>query len=99
MLGFDFDGVVTKGYRPKYCDVIITGCGVNKFAHVIKEMIKLRIGCPVYFNPYNDGSIETAAKWKSEMILRLKCERFYENDSIQVKIIQKNCPNCEVIKI
>ena len=101
MIGFDFDGVVTTGrYKPDFTDVIITGNTIPMFAHVIKEMKRLGVACPVYFMPYDSANnIQVAAKWKSEMIERLNCSRFYEDDPNQAFIIKKNCPNCEVVVV
>lgn len=101
MIGYDFDGVVTTGkYHPDYGDVIITGNTIPMFAHVIKEMKRLGVACPVYFMPYDAANNPPiVAKWKSEMIERLKCSRFYEDDPTQFRIIKRNCPDCEVILV
>ena len=100
MIGYDFDGVVTTGkYRPDYGDVIITANTIPMFAHVIRVMKELKVACPVYFNPYPPNNVLFAARWKSEMIQKLKCNKFYEDDPAQVRIIKGNCPDCEVIQV
>lgn len=100
MIGFDFDGVVTTGkYNPRFTDVIITACGIDMFAHVIRTMKELNVACPVYFNPNKDINRTKAAIWKSEMINKLSCDEFYEDDQLQYEIIRDSCSNCMVFKV
>lgn len=102
MTGWDFDGVLTTGrYHPEFDDVIITGNTRGMFPHVIKEMRRLNIACPVYFNPYDwaANNNEAVALWKVEMITKLQCEYFYEDDPVQFQIIKQCCPKTMIIKV
>lgn len=101
MIGYDFDGVVTTGrFHPDFGDVIITGNTIPMFAHVIKEMKRLNVACPVYFMPYDVANNNVvAARWKSEIIQKLNCSEFYEDNPIQARIISRNCPGCRVVLV
>lgn len=100
MIGYDFNGVVDTGkYRPTKEDVIITGINRKMAPVVFKYMKEHGILCLVYINPYMEMSKEKAALWKSEMIVRLKCERFYEDDYVQYEYIKNHCQGCEIIKV
>ena len=102
MTGYDFNGVVDTGrFIPESTDVIITGNTLPMAKSVIVWLLEHNIFCPVYFMPYKNGANnrELTAMWKSEMILRLGCERYYEDDPLQYQILVNCCPDCGIIKV
>ena len=102
MIGYDFNGVVDSGnYRPTIADVIITGNTLPMVDSVLRWLYQNGIWCAVYFMPYKNGANnrELTALWKSEMIMKLGCEKFYEDDPLQHQIIKASCSDCEVIKV
>jgi len=102
MIGYDFNGVVDTGkYIPIDNDVIITGNTLPMVNSVLDWLRNAGIICAVYFMPYKNGANnrELTAMWKSEMILRLGCDMFYEDDILQWEIIKQCCPDCQVIKV
>lgn len=102
MIGFDFNGVVDTGnYKPEIGDVIITGNTLPMVAQVMDYLLGHQIVCAVYFMPYKNGANnrELTAMWKSEMIMKLGCSKFYEDDELQYQIIKQCCSDCEVIKV
>lgn len=98
--GYDFNGVVDTGrFVPVEDDVIITSN--NKPYAVTATLVWLRdrqILVPVYFNPYAHNKV-SGGVWKAEMINKLRLTKFYEDDPIQFDIIQKTCPEVELIKV
>jgi len=40
-----------------------------------------------------------AAYFKAMMINWLQVEEFYEDDPVQMAVIQQRCPHCKVIKV
>lgn len=100
MIGYDFNGVVDTGnFIPTIEDVIITSNhNIESKRNTLEWLRDHNILCPVYFNPYSHDQI-SGGKWKSEMILIMKIERFYEDDPIQQAIIEGNCPGLELIKV
>jgi len=104
MIGYDFNGVVDTGkFIPISAadDVIITGNTLSMVNEVMSWLQSHGILCAVYFMPYKNGANnrELTAMWKSEMILRLGCSMYYEDDPLQHLIIEKSCPDCKVIKV
>lgn len=102
MIGYDFNGVVDSGvFIPTVNDVIITGNTLPMVQSVLNWLKEHDIQCAVYFMPYKNGANnrELTGMWKSEMILRLNCERFYEDDPLQYQIIKNCCPDCELVKV
>lgn len=102
MVGYDFNGVVDTdrpGLRPTIEDVIITG---NTHVKGVLDWLQERsIQCAVYFLPDRqaDRNRYAAAVWKSEMIRRLRLDKFYEDDQLTCDIIRASCPECEVVRI
>lgn len=100
MIGYDFDGVASTGkYRIFPDDVIITGNTHHET--VLAKLQELNIKARVYFPPdvrmsHNPYAV---AVWKSEMIRRTRCEKFYEDEITQFDIIRASCPDCEVIRV
>ena|ERR1700756_691613 len=100
MIGYDFDGVITTGkFRVFPDDVIITGN--TNHQGVMKQLSDMDIKARVYFPPdvRMSHSPQAVAVWKSEMIRRTRCEKFYEDEQIQWEIIRASCPDCEVYRV
>lgn len=105
MIGFDFDGVVTlgrPGLIPTIDDVIITG---NTYVKGVLDYLKKNnIECRVYFQPDPTATDRpnnryAAAVWKSEMVRRLRLDKFYEDDQRTCEILTASCPDTEIIRI
>jgi len=102
MIGYDFNGVVDIGrFRPTNEDVIITGNTLVMVPSVLNWLTDNGLQCAVYFMPdvRLANNRNAVAVWKSDMVRRLRCEKFYEDDPIQYEIIKDSCPDCEVIKV
>lgn len=102
MIGYDFDGVITTGrFKPTPRDVIITGNTYRELDHVMNWLDSNSLKCAVYFMPYIDqfGNNYAAAEWKAEMINKLGCPQFYEDNQLQYDIIKNTCSKCDVIKV
>lgn len=100
LLGYDFNGVVDTGrFRVYPDDVIITGNTYH--VEVMKYLSDHDIKARVYFPPdiRMSGNRNAVAVWKSEMIRRVGCTTFYEDDTLQAKIIEDSCPDCKIIKV
>lgn len=93
--GYDIDGVLTRKVEPVKPYVVISGRTLDEWERTVKE---IGVGAPIYLRPYGQpGDRMLAGRWKAEMIERLDVKEFYEDDRVQAKIIQDNCPGCEVI--
>lgn len=102
IIGYDFNGVVDTGrFVPTSKDVIITGNTLPMVPSVMEYLDRNGIVCAVYFNPYKNGANNRhlVGVWKSEMIMRLGCKRFHEDDPLQYEIIKASCADCKVIKV
>lgn len=105
MIGYDFNGVVDlnrPGLRPTIEDVIITGN--TNVPEVLNWLARENISCAVYFQPDKRvtdraNNRYAAAVWKSEMVRRLRLDKFYEDDELQWTIIAASCPDTEVIRV
>jgi len=95
---YDYDGVISKGIEPKENSPIITSRSFEETDRIDEEILKKH---PVYFNPvtWSEKDKENGAKWKAEMINKLGIEEFYEDNCETIKILEKECPNCNIIKI
>lgn len=92
MNGYDLDGVITAGKKPKKAeDVIITGRSYEEAAETYSYLFRSGIFNPVYFNPvaFDDKTIENSAKWKAEISKRLLISIFFEDDERQAKIMRE----------
>ena len=104
--GFDCDGVLTIGIRPTCYDIIITGRSYEEEKETYKWLNKHNIINKVYFNNkiFNDKTRESSGQHKANIINFLlennvKIINFFEDDEIQAKIIEKECPWVNVIRI
>lgn len=97
MKGYDFDGVITRGYLPGPGDVIITGrsCDQADVVRTIKDMARLGVIGPraIYHMPTtwkglpgNEGLIRTG-QWKALMIDALELEEYFEDHPLQLQSI------------
>ena len=110
MKGYDYDGVITKRHIPGEGDVIITGrsCSTADVWRTRQDMIKHKVpaGTAVYHMPTNwkapighEGLICTG-RWKALMIDALDLEVYFEDDPIQLQVIQDHLKgNCKIIKV
>ena len=98
MNGYDIDGVlVPQKVKPQKPYIIITGRTYKEWDRTIKEV---GTEAPIYMRPYGEyGNQSLAGKWKAEMINKLGVETFYEDDPVQIKIIQEDCSNVKIIQI
>lgn len=96
MIGYDIDGVLTKQKLPDDCDVVISGRTLAEYDQTCRN---LACRVPVYIRGSgNYGNREAAGRFKSMMINHLGVKVFYEDDPVQIKIIQEKT-NCEVRKV
>lgn len=97
MIGYDIDGVLTKGIKPKKPYVVISGRVISLWDKTIKEIGN---NAPIYLRPYGErGDRILSGIWKAEMINKFGITKFYEDEEIQADIIKRYCPNCEVLII
>ena len=95
--GYDIDGVLSKGIVPISPYVIISGRTISEYDDMCKA---LAMGAPVFIRgagQFGDGV--HAGNFKAMMINHLGVKMFYEDDPLQISIIKKQCPECEIIKI
>ncbi|MCK4307111.1 hypothetical protein KAW50_02665 [candidate division WOR-3 bacterium] len=93
--GYDWDGVADSGMALQEAAPIITG---RSFEEAHKILIENHV---IYYNPvtYFKKNDRNSAEWKAEMIKRLDIEIFYEDNCEQVKILEKLCPKCLIVKV
>ena len=99
MIGYDIDGVLTRGgavwdFREA---VVISGRTFAEYDEFAKQVAQL---CPVYIRGIGAyGDRQHAGQFKAETIRRLGVTRFYEDDPVQVAIIRAANPGCEVVEV
>jgi hypothetical protein len=98
MNGYDLDGVITKGIKPKRRDVIITGRSYEEAAETYSYLFRSGIFNAVYFNPvpFDEKTLENSAKWKAQMSQRLLVNIFFEDDERQAKIMREVLENVKI---
>jgi hypothetical protein len=111
---FDIDGVIyfgddITGVRPCDNDVIITGRPYHDREDTIKMLESRGIYNTVYMNPLDrhDNPIygrKASGIFKGQMINMLKdlgieVQMHFEDDPIQIKEIQKRCPNVSIVHL
>lgn len=114
IFGYDFDGVITCGIKPReISDVIITGRCIDEKEYVSKVLRKLGIENEVFYNPMflKDRGNHTylsrvySGIHKVETIDKLlkngiKVTRFFDDDEVQIKIIKESCSfDIEIVHI
>lgn len=99
---FDIDGVLFNGWdmpaiRPSPNDIIITGRSIEEYVETIEFLHSRNIFNIVFFNPipYHEKTRETSGIHKAKtlnMLLKsgLNIVIHYEDDPIQMAIIEKN---------
>lgn len=102
MKGYDIDGVITKGILPEIGSVVISGRTIDEYDDLVK---KLAQEFPVYIRYNKSSSLGRYADrvdagfFKSQLINLLKVTEFYEDDEIQIEIINKENPSVVIHKI
>ena len=112
---FDIDGVIyfgddITGVRPCDNDIIITGRPYHDREDTIKMLESRGIYNTVYMNPLdrydnlNRHGRKASGIFKGQMINMLKdlgieVQMHFEDDPIQIKEIQKRCPNVSIVHL
>lgn len=99
MVGYDFDGVLTKkNFYPTEQGVIITGRSYQEKESVYNNLEEQGIDMPVYFSPVpiSEKDYKTSSNHKIRTIKRLNVTEFYENEKHQYERIKKQCPNVKL---
>src|SRR4051794_17004593 len=95
--GYDIDGTLTTGIKPQEPYVIISGRVFAEYNDYVKQLANK---APVYIRGSGKyGDRIHAGTFKSNMINILGVQEFYEDDDVQINIIQQGSPNCKVIKV
>lgn len=94
--GYDIDGVLTAGVKPRGNFVIVSGRTFAEYDEFAKRAAKI---APVYIRGVGAyGDQVHAGQFKAAMIMLLGIEEFHEDDPVQIDIIRKHCPKCTVIQ-
>ena len=95
--GYDIDGVLTAGIKPKGQYVVISGREHTAWAETLKEVGSDQ---PIYLRPFGAyGDQHDAGKWKGMLCAYLGVDEFYEDSPLQATIIRSIAPNCKVILV
>ena len=92
---YDWDGVVSNGVVPDDGAPIISGRSWEEVRRIEYK------GHPIYFNPktYTEKNDQNSAEWKAEIINRIGIEEFFEDNPIQIEILEKLCPQCHIVDV
>lgn len=97
MIGYDIDGVLTKGYQPSPGDVVISGRTFQEYDAAAKRAAQI---CPVYIRGVGKfGDDKHAGEFKASMIKQLGVTKFYEDSATQISIIKRVNPDCEIVHV
>ena len=97
MIGYDIDGVLTAGVALEPGSVVISGRTFAEYDDFAKRAAQL---CPVYIRGVGVyGDRVHAGNFKAAMIRALGVTKFYEDDPVQIEIIQQANPACEVVQV
>lgn len=101
MNSFDIDGVITVGIYPGPDDIIITGRSYEETYETIRMLHDKGIHNEVYFNPlrFEDKTRTTSGVHKARIILGLKPRIHFEDDPVQWEIIERLCPETNVVRV
>lgn len=108
MYGYDFDGVISIGIRPRNeNDVIITGRCIDETHCVLPFLKEHGINNTVYFNNITlkqrgTHTVEArtlSAEHKVKIIGQLGVTRFFDDDELQIEIIKRHHPDIEIIHV
>jgi hypothetical protein len=100
LVGYDLDGVFTRGVAPQPGDYAVYITGRKEDARE-RTMKGITSGHQVYFRPQDwgdDGDSIAAAKWKTKNIIELGVNVFYEDEVVQAEYIRKHS-RCRVILV
>lgn len=98
---FDIDGVITIGIHPGKEDLIITGRSFEEAPETEELLERKEITNQVYYSNtrYAAKTRDGSARFKAQMINALGVTRFFEDDPVQIEIIQNLCHGCKVVQI
>ena len=97
--GYDIDGVLLEGIKPKKPYVVISGRRTDWWKKTVRE---IGTNAPIYLRPITFGKRYDATMsgmWKAIMITMFKVKKFYEDDDIQAGVIKDYCPDCKVVMV
>lgn len=96
LIGYDLDGTLDERPPPPG-SVVITG---RTFAEYDERARRLAQHVPVYIRGTGRyGDREHAARFKSHMIDLLGVTTYFDDDPVQVEIIRRLSPGCEVLHV
>jgi hypothetical protein len=97
MNGYDIDGVLTSGHSIELPAVVISGRTFAEYDVFAKAAAEI---CPVYIRGVGAyGDQYAAGLWKAEMIIKLGVTKFYEDDPVQIAIINELVPSCVIVQV
>ena len=97
MNGYDIDGVLTGGFAIEFPAVVISGRTFAEYDDFAKAAANV---CPVYIRGVGEyGDQQAAGEWKAEMIIKLGVTKFYEDDPVQIAVINELAPDCVVVQV
>ena len=91
-IGYDYNGVITRGVKPVQGSVIITGNDASKE----KEMRELVGDLPIYFYE-GEHTDELVGYFKADVVRELGLDKFFESEKSQARIIKEQNPLVEVV--
>lgn len=94
IIGYDIDGVITKGIRPERDAVIVSGRSWQEAPETYKMLHDRGIFNAVYFNPipFEGKTLDNGAMWKAIMVDLMCIDEFYEDDVRQAQLIKLKNP-------
>lgn len=106
MNSFDIDGVIYmgnmyNGLRPGPQDIIITGRSFEEAPETLYYLKNRGIDNQVFFSPvkYSQKTRELSGKHKANIINVMKPQIHFEDDEIQIEVIQRLCPEVQIVQI
>lgn len=105
--GYDIDGVLTVGIVPVEPFVIISGRVWGEDSEIVRTLSFQMERIPysmkalgIYLRGSGTyGDRETSGMFKAMMINHLQVSTFYEDDELQISLIQQFAPGCKVRQV
>ena len=95
--GYDYDGVLSKGTLPEDPYVVITGRTIVEYDSGLRQLAQK---VPVYLRGGGTiGDHAASGQFKADIITWLGVTTFYEDNAIDIAVIERWCPDCTVIKV
>lgn len=95
--GYDIDGVLTAGVKPKGEFVIVSGRTFAEYDDFAKRAAQI---APLYIRGVGVyGDRASAGMFKADIVEMLGIEEFYEDDALQADLIRQKNPQCNVIEV